>query len=1296
MNETDLSQDFFDLSPVPFCIFNTEGIFEKVNPAFAQLLGYNGKELLGGTVIGLAHPDNKVQTASWLAEIKGGKLEPAFENRYVKKNGCDCWLLWTVSVRDGLVYAVCQDISDRKQLYSEDAAYAIGTTGSDIEERKYIEEKLKNVQDEKIEILESISDSFFALDKDWKIVYWNRGSELMSEKKREKVLGSHFWDSFPHLDRQKYQVMLEKIFEEQEKAEFEHHNPEKDRWYDITVYPSRSGFSIYYRDITEQKKLQSYSQQMTRRLELLVKSANILVWELEAGSEELFWFGENLKSALGFPPYEDIIPTDTWVENVHPDDKDIVLESWSTTLKNRDSSSTNNYRFKKRSGEYIHVSNRMYLEYDEQGKFQKAIGVLEDITPRILYEDALQKSERNYKTLFQQAPLPQYIFDPETLRILNANDAALKHYGYSLDEFLSMTVMNLKPEERHESFAGRLKNLRKTRDTTTTQNIQVKKSGERMLVETSCIDISLQDREVRLATVNDITERERMEQQLKDADQKIRGMLISSDHGILLLDIHFRLVLLNKAAKQINKAVTGEEGEIGQNVYDLCLPEYKTMISRIHRQALKGRKQETEILLGREGEKKWYHLYCFPVKNEENEIIGICITLTDISDRKQAEAALEHARQEKMEYQFRLQSILNNTPQIVFIKDLEGRYLLVNKSLNETMGRTEEQMIGKTDFDFEDPELAGKYRQIDQQVISTLQMIETEEIAMTSKGIRHLLIVKFPLFDKNNQLYGVGGICSDFTEKVEYREKLLAAKQKAEAAERLQEEFLANMSHEIRTPMNGIIGMANILMETSLNTEQRELVQILKQSSDNLLLLINDVLDLSKIKAGKLEIEKNLFNLSEILKNILAPFHLKAREKGIALVIQNKAPVALCIHGDRLRLHQVLTNLVSNALKFTDKGEIRLEVQQVSLTREMTTLQFSVSDTGIGIPSDKLATIFESFVQADSGVARKFGGTGLGLSITKKLIELQGGEISVNSVYGAGTTFTFTLSFMRGKNKKADAKLRSKQTGSARLQELAGKRILVVEDNEVNRKVLMITLQKVGILSEAAFNGREAVAILEAGSRFDGIIMDLQMPEMNGFQTTAYIREKLKLEVPIIAMTANALRNERLYCLELGMNEYLSKPFVPDELFGFLNRLLLGKRGRRRKKEKDISQQNSAYNLSMLKELDDPQYFCEILQMFLSATPLLLKEIKNEVLLENWDLVSQKAHKLKSSLGLLQMNQMLALATELESGAKERVELDSMALKIHLLGEVFELLQPLLEAELKEVGKSMAEVSKPL
>lgn len=512
------------------------------------------------------------------------------------------------------------------------------------------------------------------------------------------------------------------------------------------------------------------------------------------------------------------------------------------------------------------------------------------------------------------------------------------------------------------------------------------------------------------------------------------------------------------------------------------------------------------------------------------------------------------AQQELKENQAWLQSILDNTTSLMYIKDPEGRYVMVNRRFGEILDVVEGAVIGHTDADIATPEEAAHYRRLDEQVMGTGRSLEIEEVVPVAGGNVHLLSIKFPLRDANGRLIGIGGIATDITERVQYQQQLIAATREAQNAKGMQELFLANMSHEIRTPMNGIQGMTDLLLETPLNDQQKEFARIIKRSVNNLLVVVNDVLDFSKIKAGKLAIEKIEFRLKDVVDNAKAMFGHRISKKGLELQIELDPAIPDTLKGDPYRLNQVLVNLIGNAIKFTEQGWIKVQVTAQERTSRQVNLLFTVSDSGIGIPEVSLPTIFDHFSQAGLDISRRYGGTGLGLAICQQLLQLQGGEITVKSKENEGSTFQFRLSY--GYKGTPDASAAVTAVLADYSQCLVGKRFLVAEDNEVNQQLVEHVLRKGGGDVRLAGNGEEAVAFLKQGEQYDLIIMDLQMPVMDGYAATRFIRHELQSPVPIIAMTATALVGEQLRCFESGMNDYMTKPFEFAELYKRITLLL--------------------------------------------------------------------------------------------------------------------------------------------
>ena len=494
-----------------------------------------------------------------------------------------------------------------------------------------------------------------------------------------------------------------------------------------------------------------------------------------------------------------------------------------------------------------------------------------------------------------------------------------------------------------------------------------------------------------------------------------------------------------------------------------------------------------------------------------------------------------------------LQSLVENLPINVFRKDREGRFTFANRLFCEYKGKPLAEILGKTNFDIDPPELAQKYRELDESLMDTHQPFETEEVNIGSRGEEKWnKIVKLAVVDQSGQTVGTQGMFWDITASKQAAENLKLAKEAAEGAARAKSEFLANMSHEIRTPMNGVIGMVGLLLDSELGPQQREFAETIRTSAEALLTIINDILDFSKIEAGKLTFELLDFDLIDTVEGTLDILAERAHGKGIELACEIPSQAPTRLRGDPGRLRQILTNLIANAVKFTERGEVVVRVSRVSETETDAVLRFSVHDTGIGISPEAQARLFQAFSQADGSTTRKYGGTGLGLAIAKQLVAMMHGQIGVRSEPGKGSTFWFTAQL-----EKPAANARPPASYS---RNLFDQRVLVVDDNATNRQILRHQIRSWKMQPSSANSGQEALRMLRVaatgGRPYDLALLDVQMPEMDGLTLAAAIKAEPAIagtRLIILTSLGQALSSAELK--EADIDAYLVKPVKQSRLF---------------------------------------------------------------------------------------------------------------------------------------------------
>ncbi len=662
-------------------------------------------------------------------------------------------------------------------------------------------------------------------------------------------------------------------------------------------------------------------------------------------------------------------------------------------------------------------------------------------------------------------------------------------------------------------------------------------------------------------------------------------------------------------------------------------------------------------------------------KDDTGNVKGVVIVARDATAQK---LASQYAR-----------SLIEATLDPLFTISLNGKITDLNNASVEIIGQPRDKIVGTDFFGYFTEPL--KAREVYKEVYKNGYVTDYPLTIMDGKltdvlfngsvykdGVGNVLGVVVVARDTTEQKR----IATELTEAIVFAELATGIAEEAkitaesstliaENAVRSKQQFLSNMSHEIRTPMNAIIGFTKVLLKTELSSKQKEYLTAIKLSGDALIVLINDILDLAKVDSGKMTFEQTPFKMALSLSAMLHLFETKIREKNLQTFKEYDITIPEVLVGDPVRLHQIIINLVSNAVKFTNKGKIVVGAKMLTEDDEKVSIEFYVTDTGIGIPQNKLHKIFENFQQASSGTSRLYGGTGLGLAIVKNLVEAQGGTISVTSTIDEGSTFRFILDFQ-----KTSSKAESDMGMQVLDREIKNLKVLVVEDIALNQLLMKTLLDDFGFERDIAENGKIAVDMLQH-SKYDVILMDLQMPEMNGFEATEYIRNTLKLDVPIIALTADVTTVDLAKCKAVGMNDYIAKPvderLLYSKIVGLIKKPVPNDSIEKAEEVSmaDVKPRCTDLDYLVQRTKSNPKLMMEMISAYLEQTPPLIQSMQQGFHDQDWSKLYSSVHKMIPSFAIMGISSDFEnMAKKVQEYASARQQADGIYDMVFQLGNV--------------------------
>lgn len=1286
----DQLETLFELSPdFMFKSRISDAKLINVNQRACQFYGYTKEEFLGLNLFDIEMmPTEELFKGTAYKQLSIGEVLEV-EGVHRKKDGG----MFPVSMR------ICR----------LDHTYELVAI-TDITERKKRDAELRKLS----LVAQKADNAVIILDENIKIEWVNEGFEKMTGYTFEEAVGRQIGNLLEGQEvMHKFEDKLHANTNKNKPSLYEIPGYKKNKqlyWRSTSITPFIDSdglpkYIIIESDITEQKRIADVlkeREELTQAKELIElnekrlieaqRIANVGYWELNLITGAEIW-SEQLYHIFELSPHEVEPSEKNFLKNLHPADKEKAHESYLELVKTQKPYHIT-YRLLLPNGKLKYVSERCYAEFDEEGRPWRSIGTVQDITDQKIGEANLKKSIKEIQDL-------KYALDNSAMvltiskeaKIISANANFCKVSQYKEEELIG-TYFHMTDAHYHSKWF--LQNLWATLECGEVWKGELRnkaKDDSYYWVDTAIIPFMDEQGEPSQYVViqQNITEKKRLEEELEQSNEAEFAKLYQQQK-LHIAEIEKRSAELDRLfnlsidmisvvtpggdIKRINPAFSKALGYTKEELYS------KSLLDLVHPDDWISAKEQFIRLMGGDdimnfenrcrtkvGEYRWMSWRI--VLDKERQVI-YSIT-RDITEEKIATKKIED-----------LTYTLNQTA-IVMIVSKDEKIISVNDKFCEISGYHRDEVIGQHH------EMLDSFHHSDAFWAELRGTIESGkiwqgEIKERAKdgSFYWTYTSSVPFLDEHDDPFQYIVIQADITDRKQLEEELREAKEEAVKNTKIKEDFLANMSHEIRTPMSGVLGFSRLLLQTEMDATQRNYAQSIYSSAENLLVVVNDILDVSKIESGKFELNEIKFNLRKSIEDSLNILRITIQNKKLRLIIDVDKNVPTHIVSAPDRLAQILINLIGNAVKFTKKGSIHLHV-----IKKGKNLLFEVTDTGIGIPQDKLAAIFESFTQAESYTTREYGGTGLGLSICKKLVELMGGHIGVESELGKGSTFYFTIPLKQNRSRDIVEPYRVECQPSLPDSMAKNIKVLVVEDNLVNQELALIYLNKLNCNCDLANNGEEAIEKL-AEENYDLILMDIQMPKMDGIAATVEIRKKDR-QTPIIAMSAHALSKEKKKCVEIGMNDYIAKPFKIEELQAVI--VQYAKRDYIPVKTKAVVKKTPAPTLSMatnfehLLEVTDgnEELAQELLTIFKQELQKFSTNMDRAFQANDLDSIPKHIHKIKPNFELLQLMDLYDLGSQISKKVAEKEAVESIQALYQKIKEVIpDLMQLIDSAPLKK------------